>query len=81
MAAGRRTSKLKGRVVRTIPREVREAVLRRLEPEQARYLESGAAVCFDFTFRGGYLYLAARQPAGLFGGPAPLRATAVISAC
>ncbi|MBI5486146.1 MAG: hypothetical protein HY905_02315 [Deltaproteobacteria bacterium] len=67
MVAAGKTNRRKERVRATIPPEVRAEILRRLEPEQERYLQSGAAVSFDFQFRGGYLYLAARRRVGLFG--------------
>jgi hypothetical protein len=44
-----------------IPREVRDAVLLRLEQEGQRYINSGDAVDFDGVFRGRFLYIAARQ--------------------
>ncbi|MBI4705071.1 MAG: hypothetical protein HY744_28525 [Deltaproteobacteria bacterium] len=52
---------------RAIPKEVREAVLCRLEPEQRRYLVSGEATSFELTFRDDLLYVAARRPSGPFG--------------
>jgi hypothetical protein len=68
MAAGDGTRKRAGKAARPIPREVREAVLARLEPEQRRYVESGDVASFAFSFRGGYLYVASRSPAGPWGG-------------
>jgi len=50
-----------------IPREVREAVLARLEPEQRRYIDSGAASGFAFEWKGDYLYVGSRD-SGFRGG-------------
>ena len=51
---------------KVVPRPVREETLRGLEPEQQRYVAAGAALSFDYAFRGRYLYISARQKG--FGG-------------
>jgi hypothetical protein len=43
-------------------------VIARLEPEQRRYLRVGAVSGFDLTFKGAYLYIAARCTR-VMGGP------------
>jgi len=44
-----------------VPREVREQTLLRLEREQQRYVDMGAAVGFDIVFKREYLYISARE--------------------
>ena len=53
-----------------VPREVREAVLLRLEPEQQRYLEDDCDTAgFEFAFKGRFLYIAQRKTS-FWGGRA-----------
>jgi hypothetical protein len=52
----------------SIPTQVRQAVVARLEPEQCRYLGAGVVSGFDLTFKGPYLYIAARYTR-VMGGP------------
>lgn len=47
-----------------VPRAIREQVLRRLEPEQRRYLTAGVALAIEFTFKGEYLFIEAKQAGG-----------------
>ena len=49
---------------KSVPRAAQEQTLLRLEPEQRRYVDMGTAVGFDFSFKGEYLYISARQEGG-----------------
>ncbi len=51
-----------------IPGGVREVVLARIEPEQQRYIASGAASGFAFEWKGEYLYIGSREGADFRGG-------------
>src|SRR5439155_21492117 len=51
-----------------IPGAVREAVLARLEPEQQRYIASGATSGFELEWRGRYLHIDSRAPSDPWGG-------------
>ncbi|MGI5864127.1 MAG: hypothetical protein ACOX6T_19025 [Myxococcales bacterium] len=47
-----------------VPSKVRKEVIARLEPQMERYIESGAADEFDLSFKGKYLYVAAKSYCG-----------------